>query len=151
RIAYINHDIDDALRAGVLADAELPVHLTNILGKSHGTRINNMIFDVVRNSEGKPEVSMGAEFDRATEELRDFMFKHVYTDSAAKSEEGKAVKMLEVLYDYFIAEPDRLPPEYLAYPAEPARRVCDYIAMMSDRYATSLFERLFIPQGWAKL
>lgn len=151
RIAYINHDIDDAIRAGILTKSDIPAEITSVLGSSHGGRINNMILDIVAESYDKPFIRMSGRFERMTEMLRDFMFKTVYTDSAAKAEEGKAVDMLCYLYDYFDTDLSRLPPEYLALECEKEQKICDYISMMTDRYATNYFSGLIIPKGWQRI
>ncbi len=150
RIAYINHDIDDAIRAGVLKEDELPEECVRTLGNSHGKRINSLIIDVVRTSFDKPYVRMSeamyAEFDL----LRDFMFERVYKNPVAKGEEGKAKHLICELYEYYIAHVDALPPDFRLHLAEdgPERIVADYIACMTDNYAVRDYERLFVPKSW---
>ena len=150
RIAYINHDIDDALRAGILRHEEIPVGLRDVLGNSHGERINTMVSSVVRASAGKPEIVMDPDVWEATDRLRDFLFARVYRDNAAKDEEGKAKTMLAQLFDYFENNPDKLPIDYLETTSKESvgRAVCDYLSGMTDRYAIELYRELFIPEVW---
>ena len=109
RIAYINHDIDDAIRAKIISNHDLPRNCTEILGNSHTERIDTMVKDVIYNSQGKDRISMSPSVGQATERLRDFMFERVYIDSFAKTEEEKAMNVLEQLFNYFMKHPDRLP------------------------------------------
>lgn len=150
RIAYINHDIDDALRAGILQHEEIPADLRQILGNSHGERINTMVSSVVRASTDRPEVVMEPEVWEATDRLRDFLFLRVYRDNAAKDEEIKAKAMLAQLFDYFENNPDKLPLDYLETISKESvgRAVCDYLSGMTDRYAIELYRNLFIPEVW---
>lgn len=143
RIAYINHDIDDAVRAGILRTEDIPAHLRAILGETHGARIDTMIRSVVQNSYMQPKICMDERIGSAMNELRDFMFAHVYTNPRAKAEEAKAVGMLHFLYDYFLNHPTQMPNEYQTNTNEPvARHVCDYISGMTDRYATRMYQTL---------
>ncbi len=152
RIAYINHDIDDAIRANVLCDRDLPAHLIAVLGNSHGERINTLVKDVVFASAGKREISMSDEIGSAMEELRQFMFRSVYTNPFAKSEEERAKNLLADLYDYFVKNPGKLPEEYRADETESVERhVCDYIAGMTDRYAINLYTQIHIPKQFCAL
>ncbi len=150
RIAYINHDIDDACRAGILSEDSIPSELHRLLGDSHGKRIDTMIRSVVKASMDSPEIRMEREIGEATEKLREFLFEKVYTNPTAKGEEKKAEEMLEALYRYFVSDPEQLPEEHRValgkYPTE--RVVCDYIAGMTDRYAVTLYRQLFIPRMW---
>lgn len=150
RIAYINHDIDDALRAGIIS--AIPKECEEGLGAAHGARINTMITDIVTNSFDQPRVAMSARVEELTESLRQFMFKEVYFGSAAKLEEAKAEKMIRMLYGLFIQQPERMG-EGFAQRIEQAGReqtVTDYIAGMTDRYAVALFREIYIPKGWYK-
>lgn len=144
RIAYINHDIDDAIRANIISGHSLPVTSLRVLGQSHGQRINSMVEDVIFNSMDKPYIKMSREVGEATDELRDFMFERVYTNSVSKSQEEKANYILGELFDFFLNNPHKLPTEYFEiipkYGEEQV--VCDYIAGMTDRYALGLFESL---------
>ena len=150
RIAYINHDIDDALRAGILQHEEIPADLRQILGNSHGERINTMVSSVVRASTDRPEIVMEPDVWEATDRLRDFLFLRVYRDNAAKDEEIKAKTMLAQLFDYFENNPDKLPLDYLETISKESvgRAVCDYLSGMTDRYAIELYRNLFIPEVW---
>lgn len=151
RIAYINHDIDDACRAGILQDDDIPLDLRRKLGASHGARIDTMVRSIIRASDGKPEIAMEEDIDKATMSLRDFLFETVYKSPIAKGQEGKAEVMLEQLYYYFLEHTEALPGEYkwMLRDEEPGRIVCDYISGMTDRYAINLYRRLFIPEVWS--
>ena len=150
RIAYINHDIDDALRAGILQKEEIPAPLCDILGHTHSERINTMVGSIVRASENKPKIEMESEVGEATDRLRDFLFERVYRDNAAKDEEIKAKDMLAQLYGYFEEHPEKLPIDYLETISKESvgRAVCDYISGMTDRYALDLYHSIFIPEVW---
>ena len=148
RIAYINHDIDDAVRAGVLRTEEIPKELLDVLGRTHGDRIDKMIGDVVAASDGQPHVRMKAETYEATMALRAFMFENVYTRDVVVREEKKAGFMLESLYAHYSAHPEQMPEEFRpeAYPGGTQRAVVDYIAGMTDNYAVHKFSDIFIPR-----
>ncbi len=150
RIAYINHDIDDALRAGILQSEEIPRALCDILGATHGERINTMVASVVRASKDKPEIKMESDIGEATDRLRDFLFARVYRDNIAKDEEVKAKSMLAQLFEYFENHPDKLPIDYLETISKESvgRAVCDYLSGMTDRYAIELYRDIFIPEVW---
>lgn len=149
RIAYINHDIDDAIRAGVLQIDDLPLMLTNILGDSHSERIATMVTNVIERGIVDGDVGMSGEIADASAELRTFLFDNVYTNPVAKGEEAKAEAMLEQLYRFFVDNPGRLPESYRARPEDsPERRSADFIADMTDRYAINLYRKLFIPDVW---
>lgn len=151
RIAYINHDIDDAIRAGVLSPEDLPKDCLAVLGDSHGRRINNMILDIVRESDGRDYVRMSPPFEEHMAKLRAFMFERVYTDSTAKAEEGKARGMLEKLYGHFLQHVEELPREFVRHLAEDGPEVvaADYIACMTDRFAVRTYQDLFVPKSWS--
>lgn len=149
RIAYINHDIDDAIRAGILNKNDLPKHLTDILGDTHSDRIDTMIRSVVANGvEG--DIGFTSPYGEATMELREFMFATVYRNSKAKSEDDKVVGMIQQLYEYYTKNIDKLPEEYSKHIDEDGieKVACDYIACMTDRYALAKYEELFIPKVW---
>ena len=150
RIAYINHDIDDALRAGILKHEEIPIELRAVLGKNHGERINTMVSSVVRASINKPEITMEPDIYEATDRLRDFLFARVYRDNVAKDEETRAQAMLVQLFEYFEEHPESLPLSYLETISKESvgRAVCDYLSGMTDRYAIELYRELFIPEVW---
>ena len=151
RIAYLNHDIDDAIRAGVIAEADLPADCVRTLGDSHGRRINTIILDIVAMSEGRPAIAMSAGVNEQFELLRAFMFERVYKNPVAKREEGKAKRMVEQLYLHYCAHLEEIPPEFLLRLDEDGRErvAADYIACMTDNYAINDFERLFVPKSWA--
>jgi len=150
RIAYINHDIDDALRAKVIAKEDLPRDCVDILGATHGQRINCMIMDTITASMGRPLIAMSKEIENATEKLRNFMFERVYLDSLAKAEEKKAMYLIEHLYRHFIKKNEELPAEFKKYVDEYGmeQAVCDFIAGMTDRYAVRMFQELFVTLPW---
>ena len=150
RIAYINHDIDDACRAGILSLDDIPRDLLDILGRGHSARINTMVTAVIEGSEGKAEIAMTPEVGEATDRLRTFLFERVYHNPIAKSEESKAKELLIRLFEYFSENPRRMPELYVrSLDSEPIGRcVCDYIAGMTDRYAIDLYRELFIPRVW---
>ncbi len=150
RIAYINHDIDDALRAGILSQEMLPKNATDVLGKTHGERINSMVNSIVRASENKDDIIMEPEFLASTEELRSFLFDKVYFNSEAKSEEYKAEAVVETLYTYFVKNPEKLPAEFTQTVNEEGkeRAACDYISGMTDRYAIRTYSEIYVPKLW---
>ncbi len=150
KIAYINHDIDDALRAGILKESELPPEPLELLGKSSRERINTMIFSIYRKSFGKNLVDMEDDVKEATLALRRFLNDRVYKDNEAKAEEVKADRMLEAMFGFYLKHEDELPPFYgeLAGRFGIRQAICDYIASMSDKYAVYTFSRLFIPSSW---
>ena len=150
RIAYINHDIDDACRAGILSESDIPLALRRELGYTHGERIDTMTKSVVKASMDSDVIKMEASVAQATSELRSFLFESVYKNPVAKGEEGKAEELLGSLYNYFIEHPDKLPAEQKRWldKEDTARVVCDYIAGMTDRYAVTLYRQLFLPKMW---
>jgi dGTPase len=150
RIAYINHDIDDALRGGVLEISSIPEKCLEVLGYTHKQRINTMISDVINESMDKNEIIMSSNVSRATNELREFMFDKVYIASAAKVEEKKTKNIIKSLYEYYKENPEEIPAEDLWKHENISveRIVCDYIAGMSDRFAINAFTKLFIPSPW---
>lgn len=150
RVAYINHDIDDAIRGGILKESRLPRECMEILGNSHRERINVMVMDLIRNSWERPVISMSPPVQKATDRLREFLFEKVYIGSEAKREEKKARHVIQYLYTYLVKNTKRLPREYYVRCEKVGieRTVCDYIAGMTDRYAITTFERLFIPRSF---
>lgn len=148
RIAYINHDIEDAIRAGILHTDDIPSDVTDILGNTKTQRITTLVASVV--AHGTDEIGMEPEIQKKHDQLHTFMFERVYYNPIAKQEENKAKLLIETLYDYFIAHPNELPEEYLAIAKKEDvhRAVCDYISGMSDSYAVNLYQDLFIPRGW---
>ena len=153
KIAYINHDIDDAIRGKIMKEEDLPREYTDILGNSVHERLNIMIHDIIEHSQDKPEVAMSPEREEAMHGLRRWMFDHVYHDGIAKAEEGRAQQMIEMLYGYYMAHPEELPEEshrIMEMRNETKERaVCDYIAGMTDIYAIDRFKELFIPKAWS--
>ena len=153
RIAYINHDIDDACRAGVMTTEDIPAALRSVLGQTHSDRIDTMVSSVIAESTGKNDIIMAPEIWEATEELHRFMFANVYLNPQVKGEEGKAKELVARLYDYYVAHPDELPGVYHdeLETEEVGRCVCDFVAGMTDRYAIETYRRLFIPEVWRGL
>lgn len=153
RIAYLNHDIDDALRAGVLDKEDIPKECKEILGESYSARINTMITDIVINSIDRPFLVMSEEVEHASNSLRKFMFEHVYTNNIAKSEETRVPIIIDMLFEHYIAHFDELPVIYAKNRDEDGQDVCvaDYIAGMTDKFAVNKFEEIFIPHGWKNL
>ena len=149
RIAYINHDIDDAIRGGIIAQEDIPAECRKTMGESHGERIQNMIVDIIENSKDKPLVSMTPEMYESMMELRSFMFQKVYTSHEAKGEEDKAKGIVKTLFKHLVAHPADLMEKGLHNKVfESERDVCDYIAGMTDNYAVYVFKSLFIPEAW---
>lgn len=150
KIAYINHDIDDAMRGGIIYPTDIPVHLSETLGFTHGERIDTLTMDIIENSQDGDEIRQSEPIAKAMAELKEFMFQSVYFNPLAKGEEGKAEDMICLLFDYYIRHTDELPPEYqdiLVREGE-ERAVVDYVAGMTDTYAVEQFSNLFIPKGW---
>ncbi|NLD34527.1 MAG: deoxyguanosinetriphosphate triphosphohydrolase [Clostridiales bacterium] len=150
RIAYINHDIDDALRAGIIKPHELPASYLKVLGATHGERINTMIADLVAHSEGQPDILTGERVQEASNAMRSFLFERVYQDSWRSDEEKKCDFVLAALFDYFMKHPAEMPMEYvtIVYREGPDRAVTDYVASMTDRFAMRTFNQLFIPDSF---
>ena len=150
RIAYINHDIDDAIRGGILEISSIPEECMKVLGYTHNKRINTMITDIITESMGRDEIFMSSIISQATNELRKFMFDNVYIGSTAKSEEKKARNIIKGLYEYYIQNPDEIPVDSIMKNknSDIQRLVCDYIAGMSDRFAINMFTKLYIPSPW---
>lgn len=150
RIAYINHDIDDAMRAGILTNDDIPCEISDVLGDTHRERINTLVTDMIFHSRGTGELGMTPEIEQTMQALRQFMFERVYKNPVAKGEESKARRILQELYTYYIAHPEALPQDFqpqLTFEGLP-RVVCDYIAGMTDKYAMYKYDELFIPTGW---
>ena len=149
RIAYINHDIDDAIRAGMITANDLPTGPIKVLGETSSSRINTMISSIYKMSNGKNFVKMEDEISTATDELRDFMFNNVYHINAAKQED-RAMNMISALYGYYKAHPKKMPEFYVGLLKEYDldRVICDYISSMTDRYAIYVFQEIFIPKGF---
>lgn len=146
RIAYLNHDFDDARRAGLLREEDLPSPIRLCLGDTPGKRINCMVSNLVENSFEKQSLGFSDEVHEATLSLREFMFEHLYLDPQAKGEEGRAEKLMILLYNHFLDHPEQLPKDYRNRDIHLG--VKDYIAGMSDRYAIDCFRRIFLPKFW---
>ncbi len=150
RIAYINHDIDDSIRAGIIKDKDLPPNALHFLGKTKTQRITTVVSSIIQN--GAQEIKMHDDIQKAQDELHAWMFENVYHNPVAKAEEIKAKMLIEKLYTYFYKNPDKLTDEYKSimdkYSKE--RAVCDYVAGMTDGYAINLYNELYIPKAWSR-
>lgn len=155
RIAYVNHDIDDAIRSGVITFEQLPAREIEILGATHSDRINNLIVDLCKNSEGKDTISLSPEFADSLGRLRSFMFRNVYNSSEVRgvSDLDKVERIISSLYRYYMEHPDEIPGIYKQIEKEDGTEVAvkDLISGMTDRYALNLYDKLFVPQGWRQL
>ena len=150
QIAYVNHDIDDAIRAGILSNEDIPRSISDVLGCTHRDRINTLVCDTIRTSREAGAICMAPATDRALRELREFMFDRVYRNPVAKGEESKAKAMLQRLFEYYVANPNAMPEDFqpqLSFDGM-ERTVCDYIAGMTDNYAVYKYTEIFIPTGW---
>lgn len=147
-IAYINHDIDDSVRAEIISESDIPDTITSVLGHSKSQRITSLITSVINN--GAQDIKMDERTAEAYDALHKFMFNYVYTNPKCKSEETRAQDMIAYLYQYYILHIEALPPEYLngAYKFGIDTAVCDYIAGMTDGFAVQAFKDLFIPKSW---
>ena len=151
KIAYIHHDMDDAIRGGILTEADVPKDITSVIGETTGERLDHFIHDLVTNSFGKSDIRLSDPVEKAMKNLREFMFERVYQNPEAKSEEGKAEMLVETLYDYYLKHIDLIPRELLnLLDAGEAKEqiVCDYISSMTDRFANAKYEELYIPKSW---
>ena len=150
QIAYVNHDIDDAIRAGILTNDDIPLAITDILGHNHRDRINTLVTDAIATSREAGEVCLSPNVDKALRDLRSFMFERVYRNPVAKGEERKAKDMLQRLFEYYYTHPESLPEDFQPQMSFEGleRTVCDYIAGMTDNYAIDKFNEIFIPTGW---
>ena len=150
QIAYVNHDIDDAIRAGILTNDDIPRAISDVLGHDHSQRINTLVCDIIRTSTEAGTVCLTVQVEKALKDLRSFMFERVYRNPVAKGEETKARAMLQRLYEYYISHPEALPEDFhpqLSFDGL-GRTVCDYIAGMTDNYAVDKYTEIFIPSGW---
>jgi dGTPase len=151
KLAYVNHDIDDAIRGKILSNDELPSNFVKTLGTTSSQRINSLITDIINNSQIKADIKMSAQIEKIFYEARNFMFENVYLDSLAKEQEAKAMHIIQQLYDYYMKRPEKLPKEYIDWLSQDenkAQVVCDYIAGMTDRYAIDKYCELFVPASW---
>ena len=153
RIAYLNHDLDDALRAGVLKPFELPGDCLKVLGQTHGERIDTMIRDIVYSSQDTEHLQMTALVQSAMDGLREFMFERVYRDAWRAAEEARCDHVMKGLFQYYSAHPGEMPDEYLliGYKEGTDRAVCDFLSGMTDRYAVRQYQSLFIPSAFSAL
>ncbi len=149
RIAYVNHDIDDAVRGGVLSECHLPPHAVAVLGATHGARIRTMVRDTIATSDGAEKIGMSAEVWDAMMELRSFLFENVYLSPRAKEEEPKSFGVVKALFMHYLAHPEALPDEYRPVgTGDLVQRVTDYVAGMTDRFAIGTYQDLFVPASW---
>ena len=151
KIAYINHDIDDAIRAQIMVKEDIPKELCRTLGYTTRERLDTLIHNIITNSIGRDDIRMSKEVEEAMHELRRFMFQHVYKNPIAKGEEDKARKLLKQLYYHYLEHLDLIPEKYTRMLEEGEKKdriVCDYISGMTDQYAITKFEEYFLPQAW---
>lgn len=153
KIAYINHDIDDAIRAGVLKEQDLPKEYISLVGETPTKRINNTILSIYEKSKDKPYVDMDENMARAISQLRKFMFENVYTEKSGNSENERADRLLEILFNRFDTYPEEMPQFFVSLldKYDKVTVLCDYLASMSDTYAINLFNDLFVPKRWVGL
>lgn len=153
KIAYIHHDMDDAIRGGILTEADVPKEICEVIGSSPTERLDHFIHDIVTNSMDKDDILMSEPVAEAMTKIRQFMFERVYKNPIAKSEEGKAEMLMETLYQHFLKHLDDLPEEYLNLLSvgEPREKVvCDYVGAMTDRFAIAVYEDIYIPKSWQR-
>ena len=151
KIAYTYHDMDDAIRAGILKSDDVPREIGEVVGYTPRERLNHFIHDIVTQSKGKDDICMSPEVERALRALRRFMFDTVYSNPVAKSEEHKAEALVKTLYEHYMKHPDGLPKFFLelSFRGEPREQVvCDYISSMTDRFAIALYDELYVPKCW---
>lgn len=152
KIAYVNHDIDDAIRGGIIKESDIPSELTGVVGHNLGDRLNSAIHNIIMNSFDKDYVAMTDEYREAMSGLRKWMFENVYTNPVAKGEEHKAESMIVQLFEYYMEHPDMVPMEYHEYREERGesmeQAICDYIAGMTDKYFVSTYTEIMIPKAW---
>ena len=154
KIAYIQHDMDAAIRAGILTEEEVPAEIINIVGGTTGKRLDYFIHGVFRTSQGKEAIAMSGPAAKAIKDMRAFMFRRVYSNPVAKAEESRAEQLIEVLYEYFFTHIEDMPVFFqkMAVDEESKiRAVCDYISAMSDHFAIAKYEELFVPKAWSVL
>ena len=150
QIAYVNHDIDDAIRAGILTNEDIPKSISDALGFTHRDRINTLVCDAILTSREAGCIMLSPAVDKALKDLRSFMFERVYRNPVAKGQERKAKVMLQRLFEYYVSHPEALPEDFhpqLSFDGM-ERTVCDYIAGMTDNYAVDKYTEIFIPAGW---
>ncbi|MDR2109369.1 MAG: deoxyguanosinetriphosphate triphosphohydrolase [Coriobacteriales bacterium] len=149
RIAYVNHDIDDALRAGIIVESDLPLSTHTLLGNSHSERITTLVSDMITTSDGTGDIQMSERIWDAMIELRRFLHENVYVRADNRTEEPKALELVAALFKHYVENPGEIPPELRAASDDRVEvAATDYVASMTDRYATATFERLFVPEAW---
>ena len=151
KIAYIHHDMDDAMRAGILTEADIPREIGDVIGYTCSERLDHFIHDIVTSSIGRGDVMMSKTGEKAMQDIRQFMFENVYQNQLAKAEESKAENLMETLYEYYLKHFDKLPEDLKAREAlgDPREQlVCDHVGAMTDRYAIATYEDIFIPKVW---
>ena len=151
KIAYIHHDMDDAIRGGILTEGDVPESITSVIGHTNGEWLDTFIHDMVENSTDKNDIVLSEKVNTALHELRAFMFKNVYTNPVAKNQEGKAENLVKILYQYYLDHLELLPAymHRLMDDGQPKERVvCDYISSMTDRFAIARFNEFFLPKSW---
>lgn len=152
KIAYINHDIDDAIRGQIIKETDIPAAYTDVLGHSLKERLNTLIHDVIACSYEQPDISMSPDIETAMHELRKYMFRSVYTNPVAKGEESKAQNIIRILYEYYCEHPEILPAAYqlriMQEECTLERAVCDYVSGMTDQYCVHQFTEINIPKSW---
>ena len=150
QFAYVNHDIDDAIRAGILKNEDIPREIAEVLGYRHSQRINTLVCDIITTSREAGAICLSPAVEQALKELRAFMFQNVYYSPVAKSQESKAKDMLCRMFEYYVAHPEKLPEDFQPQMSFDGleRTVCDYIAGMTDNYAVDKFTEIFVPTGW---
>ncbi len=150
QIAYVNHDIDDAIRAGILQEEDIPKSITDVLGHNSSDRFDTLVCDIINTSREAGDIVLTPRVEQGLRELRSFMFERVYRNPVAKGQESKAKDMLKRLFEYYVTHPEALPADFqpqLSFDGM-ERTVCDYIAGMTDKYAVDKFTEIFIPTGW---
>ena len=154
KIAYMHHDMDDAIRGGIITEDQVPEELAKVIGHTNGEWLDTFIHDIIANSYDKDDIQMSDEIYDAFHKLRKFMFERVYTNPIAKGQEGKVEQMIKILYHYYLEHVDLLP-DYLKNMMDKGetkeRIVCDYVSSMTDRYAIAVFEEVYIPHTWGVL
>ncbi len=151
KLAYIHHDMDDAIRGGILTESDIPVEIRRTLGDSGTARLDRMVHDIIVSSQDKPEIGMSPEIQKSMMDLRAFMYREVYVNPVVKADEQKAEKMVEALYGYYLEHMQELPEDILKPYLEGEAKevvVCDYVANMSDKFAITTFQNLYIPRSW---
>ena len=150
RIAYVNHDIDDAIRAGILREEDIPVEITETLGKKHSARINSLVLDLISESRKRGAISLSPKIADIFEKYRSFAYNNIYLNMSAKSEEAKVYGIINGLFGYYASNPGELPEDYrrIAERDSLRRAVSDFVSGMTDKYSIYIYEELFIPEAW---